>query len=297
MKYTKSTLSHDAQSNLLIARGMIGDRELMKARLAAVNYYRLSGYWYPFRRPDDSFAPGTTFDTVWDRYVFDRRLRLLTMDAIERIEISVRSQLAYHHAHAHGPFGYATDQASMPKLNAANFRRFVEHVEEEKARSRETFVEHFSKKYGSDHEQLPVWMATEVMSFGTVLTFFRGSSSQVKRSVAAAFGMPHTVFDSWLLTLNTIRNICAHHSRLWNRILGVKPLIPRVAQYPHWHHPVAVSNNRMFAALTICQHCLRQIAPQSHWAGRVRSLLCSLPAIPWSDMGFPPNWQQCPIWV
>ena len=99
MKYDKPPLSFDEQADRLIQRGMTGDRELMKTQLAAVNYYRLSGYWYPFRNPDDTFKPGTTFEMVWQRYAFDRRLRLLVMDAIERLEVAIRSQLAYHHAH------------------------------------------------------------------------------------------------------------------------------------------------------------------------------------------------------
>ena len=99
VKYTKEPLTFEQQADRLIRRGMQGDRELIVARLASVNYYRLSGYCYPFRNLDDTFRPGTTFAAVWQRYVFDRRLRLLVMDAIERIEVAVRFQLAYHHAH------------------------------------------------------------------------------------------------------------------------------------------------------------------------------------------------------
>jgi abortive infection bacteriophage resistance protein len=98
----------------------------MRARVSAVNYYRLSGYWYPFRNPDDTFKAGTTFEAVWRRYVFDRRLRLLVMDAVERLEVAVRSQLAYHHAHQHGPFAYASEIASLPKLRPSEYQEFVE---------------------------------------------------------------------------------------------------------------------------------------------------------------------------
>lgn len=73
-------------------------------RLAMANYYRLSGYWYPFRAVENTFRPGTAFEQIWRRYTFDRHLRLLVMDALERIEITLRTQFAYHHAHSHGPF-------------------------------------------------------------------------------------------------------------------------------------------------------------------------------------------------
>ncbi len=296
MIYDKPALTLDQQADQFIRRGMQGDRELMKARLAAVNYYRLSGYWYPFRRADDTFRPDTTFETVWQRYAFDRRLRLLVMDAIERVEIAVRSQLAYHHAHAHGAFGYTDDPTALPKLTGDQRVDFVRHARKETDRSHERFVEHFHTKYGDSHDDLPVWMATEIMSFGTVLTFYRGASHQVKQDVASAFGMPEAVFDSWLLTLNTARNICAHHGRLWNRENGVKPIIPRIDVYPDWHTPVKVENRRVFAVLTICRLCLGRIAPQSGWPTRLRALLDEFPAIPRPDMGFPANWADCPIW-
>lgn len=117
MKFTKPFLTHDQQADQLIARGLQGDRASLVAHLRAVNYYRLSGYWYPFRKPDparagaklDTFYPDATVAKVWDRYVFDRRLRLLVMDALERVEIDARTHLAYFHAQRHGPFGYADD--------------------------------------------------------------------------------------------------------------------------------------------------------------------------------------------
>ncbi len=91
MKYAKPPLTLEQQAELLLSRGMRGDRATMIDRLAVVNYYRLSGYWHPFRNSgDDTFRPNTTFTNVWQRYAFDRRLRLLVIDAIERIEVAVR---------------------------------------------------------------------------------------------------------------------------------------------------------------------------------------------------------------
>ncbi len=270
MNYTKPALTFEQQADQLISRGMSGDRSLIISRLTSVNYYRLSAYWVPFRNPGtEMFANGTSIESVWDRYVFDRRLRLLTMDAIERIEIAVRTHLAYEHAHNHGAFGYATDPASLPKLVGNERAEFLRHVCGESARSRERFVAHFRGKYGANHAYLPVWTATEIMAFGTILSFFRGASHRVKKNVASVFGVPQKVFDSWLLTMNVIRNICAHHARLRNRELGVKPLIPFRGDYPDWHTPFTLQNNRVFAILTICRHCVRQVAPQSSWDARV----------------------------
>ena len=218
------------------------------------------------------------------------------MDAIERIEIAVRSLMAYHHVHKHGAFAYALDPASLPKLSPDECSDFLDRVGEETDRSRETFVEHFRTKYGGSNQYLPVWMVTEVMTLGSILTFFRNSPNKVKGAVAGEFGVPHKVFESWLLSLNTIRNIVAHHARLWNRVLGLKPIIPRISDYPDWHTPVKVENKRVFAILTICRHCLREIAPQSNWMEYLEDLLEDFPTIPTSYMGIPANWKECLIW-
>lgn len=297
MKYIKPPLALDAQVALLHARGMSGDHALIKRRLASVNYYRLSGYWFPFRQPDDTFRSGTSFEVVWDRYVFDRRLRLLVMDALERIEVAIRTKLSYHHSLSYGAFAYATDPQSLPKLRPHELIKFLDKLRDEKRQGmKEQFVEHFDRKYGDEHAHLPIWMASEVMTFGCVLTMFRGASNQTKQAVASEFGLPHEVLGSWLLCLNTIRNICAHHSRLWNRELGVKPMIPRAERHPDWHRPVVVDNRRVFSVLTICNYCMQKIAPGSKWALRLRGLLREFPQVPLASMGFPREWLECPIW-
>lgn len=298
MKYLKPPLTLEQQADLLIARGMAGDRTAMMDRLAVVNYYRLSGYWHPFRlENEDQFRPNTTFAVVWERYTFDRQLRLLVMDAIERIEVAVRSQLAYHIAHQMGDaFAYATDPNALPGLNVDERKRLLFELEEETRHSKETFVEHFRTKYGTDHQYMPVWMASEVMTFGCILTMYRGVHPDIRKKVAAPFAVHDVVLGSWLLTLNTVRNVCAHHGRLWNRELGTRPMIPEARKNPQWHTPIEVKNDRIFGIVTICRHCISRIAPQSHWPDRWRSLLTSHPYVPRGSMGVPKNWEQCPIW-
>lgn len=206
----------------------------------------------------------------------------------------VRTQLALHHALNHGPFAYVANPASLPNLDSNRYKAFIKHIKSETSRSHETFVKHFQTKYGNCHKHLPIWMAAEIMSFGCMLTFFRGSHPDIRKSIAKLFDVHDVVLESWLLTLNTIRNFCAHHSRLWNRVLGIKPKIPDKAE--KWHKPVPVTNDRIFSVLTICKYCLDRIAPQSRWSERVRTLLSKMPDIPLESMGFPENWEQSPIW-
>lgn len=296
MHYTKPSLTPEQQAELLLNRGLLADKTLLVQRLSSVSYYRLSGYWFPYRQPDDTFMPGTTFQAVWNRYVFDRKLRLLVMDAIERIEVAVRTQLSLSHSQLHGAFGYCQNKNSLPKFTPSQWSDFLRRLIEEKSRSKETFVLHFDKKYGDCHGHLPIWMVAEIMTMGSTLSFFRNCPHKVKAEVSRFFKIPEVVFESWLLSLNAVRNICAHHGRLWNRELGVKPKIPYQRDYPEWHVPVVIPHYRVFAALTLCQHCLKHIAPQSRWKKRLQELLTAHPDIPQRDMGFPEHWESSPIW-
>jgi len=181
VRYAKPATTFDEQADLLLKRGMIGDRATLIARLSFVNYYRLSAYWWPFRKPGptalerlDEFIEGTEFTTVWDHYAFDQRLRVLVMEAIERIEVATRTQLAYHHAHAWTPDAYATNPASLPRLvsgpatDPRTHAAFLEklHVNLQQNGDK-PFVRHFKTKYTAS-ALLPIWMAVELMSLGNV---------------------------------------------------------------------------------------------------------------------------------
>lgn len=136
MKYSKPPLTFEDQAALLLKRGMTGDKAKMARRLSVVNYYRLSAYWHHRKCKDDSFIPGTEFDAAWDRYIFDRRLRLLMLDAIERIEVTIRTQLSHHHSHVHGAFGYAIDPAALPNAKYPDDRsNLIDRIQTEIDRS------------------------------------------------------------------------------------------------------------------------------------------------------------------
>lgn len=295
MKYDKPPLSFEDQADRIIQRGLAVDRALLVDRLKSVNYYRLSGYLYPYRQADDTFKSGTTFEQVWRHYTFDRRLRLTIMDAIERVEVSVRTQLIYTLSHATQAFGY-TDPKNFPGLTADEHVRLLKTITDEANHSKERFVEHFQTKYGDEHTHLPLWMAGEIMSFGSTLTMYRGASDAIKRSIADPYRIPDEILTSWLKTINVIRNICAHHSRLWNRELGFKPRIPRENKFPEWHKPVVIPQNRVFGILTILRYLLTIIAPQSRWESRLFALLEEYPEISRRSMGFPDNWKDSPLW-
>lgn len=295
MKYTKPPLSFEQQADQLLDRGLTGNKNLIISRLQAVSYYRLSGYWYPFRMPsDDKFKENTTIERIWNRYTFDRQLRVLVMDAVERIEIAVRTDLIYSFAHEYGPFDYLKPEC-FPNLNPSRHNRMLTAMYSETLRSNEIFVKHFKYKYGDEHTMLPLWMIAEIIPMGSLLTFYKGIDKKIKKDISKKYDVSFKVMESWLTTLNTIRNICAHHGRLWNRELGIKPIIPD-AKSKKWHEPVKISNNRMFSVLTILRYLLDYIAPQSEWKKRLNDLFEKYPDVPLMSMGFHENWKESELW-
>jgi len=295
MRYEKPPLTFEQQADLLISRGLVADRDILISRLQAVNYYRLSGYLYPFRESDTVIKPGTTLDVVWHHYIFDRQLRIVVMDALERVEVAVRTQLAYLFAHQCGPFAY-TDPGNLPGLGKKAYKRWLDELKEETERSTETFIKHFQERYGDSHSTLPLWMLVEIMSFGKTLTFFKGVHRDLRTQLAARYEIPEKVLYSWLTSLNGVRNICAHHGRLWNRVLGYRPKLPYERKYPQWYQPVAIPQDKVFVILTILRYMLRFVAPTTRWEDRLRSLLSSNKDISTTAMGFPERWMESPLW-
>jgi abortive infection bacteriophage resistance protein len=303
--YGKGPLTFEQQADRLLDRGLIAERDELITRLSAVNYYRLTGYLYSFRQPDDTFRPGTTLETVWQRYVFDRRLRVLILDAIERIEVAVRTKLIYHLSHhvqagcsdPAGAFGYL-DQRYFPGFKSASeFLKWRSKLATETDRAKsEKFVQHFRAKYGAEHPELPGWMVAELMSFGAVLTLAKNVVSEVQHKVAAEYGFPYQHFISWLQALMVLRNACAHHDRIWNRQSG-KASKPQKNKFPLWHQKPSIPNDRTGYLLTICHYWLALISPTNRWRERLFELFDEFPEIPLHAMGLPADWRNHPLWT
>lgn len=288
MKYGKPPLIYSDQLNLLISRGLdCPDHNRALQWLKHIGYYRLSAYFLPFRiSGTDSFRPGTTLADIVDLYKFDSSLRLLTLQALDRIEVGVRAAITYHLAHDLGVFGYANPASFSPKYNHS---RLMQTLADEESKSTELFVRHYRGKYTSERH-LPVWMATELLSFGALSTMYSYLKGNVRKKIAQEFGQPEPIFTSWLHTLTAIRNVCAHHNRLWNRELSVKPLM-----LYSWR-ATNIDNRRYYAIALVIQSLLSRIAPSTQWKERLKAQFRSHPAIDLSAMHFPSNWQNMPPW-
>ncbi|MDP2221567.1 MAG: Abi family protein [Hydrogenophaga sp.] len=301
MSYPKPWLSLEQQLDNLQARGLlVSDRDKALRCLQRMGYYRLSGYWYAFRERSgpccllnkqrsgksqekgellalDTFKYGATFQNAVDLYVFDKELRLLAMDALERVEIALRVDVS-HTLGQLDPFAYL-----RPELFHSTFSHILNkdsgitrhHEWMSKhaqliLRSKEEFVSHNRSKYGFP---LALWVACEVWDFGTLSTLFGGMREAKQDAIAARYGVSNgRVFASWLRSLNYLRNVCAHHSRLWNRNIVDQPRLPSVAEMP-WVDPFAHSGHalaRCFLLLRVLRQLLGVINPTSSWPSRMK---------------------------
>lgn len=292
--FSKPATTYAQQVALLQQRGMvIQDTAEAVFYLQHLNYYRLGAYWLPFEADHAThrFRAGTRFDEVLNLYVFDRELRLLVLDAIERVEVSVRSQWAYQLAHQHGPHAHLdVDLAFKPHLWQGNLSKLSEEV----SRSDEAFIKHLQSTYA---ETLPpVWAVCEVMSLGLLSRWYNNLKPMpTRRAIAAAYGVDEKVLESWLRHLSLVRNTCAHHSRLWNREFTITPLLPR--SKPTGLAIQFQSNSRkLYNSLIILLHFMDAIAPRHHWRTRLKTLITSHD-IPVAAMDFPTHWQRLPIWL
>ncbi len=298
MKFKKPSTSVSDQIVLLKKRGMVVDDEPgAEHYLRFISYYRLRAYWLPFEMSaenegDHAFCDGTRFEDMLALYIFDRELRLLMLDAIERVEVALRAQWAHHMAMAHGPHGY------LEQGHYAHIARHAEALAElnkEFSRSRDTFAVHYRGKYTSP-KLPPVWMAAEVMSFGLLSKFYSALKRRHERqAVAKPFGLDEKVVASFAHHISYVRNICAHHGRLWNKRFTVKMAVPK---YPA-RLPVAMRDadpRSLHNTLIMLDYLLSIIAPSSEWRNRIVALIDSCHLADPANMGFPEGWHTRSAW-
>ena len=297
MKFTKPATSITDQLALLRRRGMVIDDEpAARHYLQHISYYRLRAYWLTYEAPaaagDHAFRPGTRFEDVLALYVFDRQLRLLVMDAIERVEVALRAGWAHHMAMTYGAHGYL-DPAHH--ASAANHAKGLDGLAKEIRRSNDAFVHHYRKKY-TDPDLPPVWMVAEIISFGQLSMWIGNLKLRPDRqAIAKPFGLDERALVSFAHHMSYVRNICAHHGRLWNKRFTVTMAVPKFPAAL----PVAMrgAHDRMLHnTLVMLDHLLGVVAPDSGWRGRLVALIDGCPQADPAAMGFPADWRARAAW-
>jgi abortive infection bacteriophage resistance protein len=313
---SKPFLGYAALVALLESRGMvIADRHHAERKLAQIGYYRLSGFWYPCRiikrnsatqvvidqrtqRPerDENFQPNTQFQCVIELYLFDKKLRQLMLDAIERIEVHVRSIIA-HEVGFHDPLGYQNSQLINPRntqdwvdKHGARRNTWDEWLQKHTlqiARSREDCI----VWHRDNHKAMPFWVVIEAWDFGLMSKYFDMLNRKHQNRIAARLGVSNPkILKEWLQEINTIRNRCSHHTRIWNQKNNAP--LPIIANDQYFSSLTLSTNarERVFGLIAIIWFLIKKIGPNSQWLHHVADLIDAKPtltACSYAAMGFP----------
>ena len=296
MKFTKPFLSFEQQVMLLSERGLIIENDTVHY-LQHLNYYRLSGYWIPFQEDNKThrFKPNVRFSDVLNLYRFDRELRLLLLDAIERIEVSIRTQWAHYFAELSGPHAHLEPHLCK---NGEWYIKNLAQLQKELARSDELFIKHYQNAYTLPDDP-PIWVSCEVMSFGLLSKWLKSMKpSEPCNKIARAYQLDYDVLVSFIEYLAYLRNLCAHHSRVWNRKTTKTIKIPRskTLELISSFNNEPLSLRKLYNPLVLVIHLLKIICPDNHFKNSLIALM-EKHGIPFGAMGFPNDWQQRSVWT
>lgn len=315
--YQKPWLDLDELIQKLSDRGLdVGVKSEAKEHIYRIGYYRLTGYLHPFRtrvetatgregREDiqsSRYKQGVTLDQIVELVDFDRRLRLLMLDALERIEVSLRMRIG-HALGKKSPFAHLESETFE-----INFVRRYKHGEwvgaarHSHLRSHELFVRHFDEVYEG---QLPIWALTELLGLGQLAVLYGGLQREIATEIAGSYGVPtKTLFRSWLASINDVRNLSAHHARLFNRKRIHAPKRPKANMIPELEHLRVPNSSKngfgLYNVVAIVAYLLRNVEKETQWHRELVDLLDGFPEMKHMGieaMGFPEEWKSLSLWT
>lgn len=313
--YDKPPLPPDKHIELLKQRGLeIFDEDSAKRVLAYTGYYRLSAYMLPYKMRQegeiqDQFREGMTWNMIYGLYLFDRELRLLVFDVIERLEIALRSQIVTQLSAKYG--SHWQDRVDIfkgreeyilkngRKVTVDVYDILQQHTKEQMRDNRtEAFIQHYRKTYVQP-ENPPSWMCMEFMYFSHLSRICTGLKYRADvNGIAVYFGLPPQTLCSWLHTLNYVRNICAHHARLWNRDMNIVPERLSFSKKLEWiAHPEKIRRHKIYYVLCMLNYMLQAVDSAPYFVKRLRALSAKYqPTVTFTAMGMPLDWCEEKMW-
>ncbi len=298
--YDKKVTTIDEQIHQLKDRGLIISNDAIARHfLSNISYYRLAGYWWPMQedKTKHTFKKNSRFEDVIALYNFDRELRLLLFDVIERIEISLRSKMIYHLSHEHGFWWFQNTELFR---DTKELIKSLANIEDELDRCKDTFIKEHNKKYKHDQRFPPAIKTLEITSFGSLSKLYGNLKADVesKDKIAKEFNtINHTFLPSWLQGIAQIRNICAHHGRLWNKNLPSRPkLLPNPPGKWLKQVPTEAEHHLLYIHMCCMKYLLDVASPGHHYKEKLAELFSKYPSVDLKALGFPKNWRDEALW-
>lgn len=298
--FEKRAFTIEQQIIQLQERGLIiEDTDNAAHYLLNISYYRLGEYWYAMQSDKENhiFKPRSRFKDVISLYNFDRELRILLFDVIEKIEISLRTKLIYYLSHEFDPwwfqdFNHFTDSKALVKT--------LSSLEEELSRTKDETIKKHDKKHKDDLRFPPSWKSLEQTSFGSLSKLYGNLKNNIKSKdkIAQEYGaVNHTYLPSWLQSIAQIRNYCAHHSRLWNKNLPGAPKLLSNPPLP-WINDVPKQHEfqKLYIHLCLLKYLLNIIHPENDFTDKLNHLFERYPNVDPEALGMKDNWQKELLW-
>lgn len=296
MKYSKTPQTPEQHCAILKERGLVIHNEERAIKyLKNVGYFRLTGYMFHLQSKDGLhlFEKQTSIDDVISLYQFDKELRSVVSEYLERIEICLRAKLTDKYSSRYGFFWYSNfelfeDKSIFDTINKEICDTFDD--------PKEAYLKKFKLKYTAE-EIPPSTMALEILSLGKLARLYKGLKNQDgKFEIANEFNLPSKTLASWFIYLANVRNICAHHSRLWNkRITADRPIFPKREKYRFTGENVDDSNTTLYGVISIIDKLLRSFNPHNGFAEKIERLI-NVYDVDCQLMGFPVNWKETANW-
>lgn len=336
-----SPLSIPDLASKLIQNGLLcpnaDERRLIEQRLHSVSYHRLEEYSWPYRNPipgsstarTSQFKSGCTIGLIWSTYIFDRRLRMLLMDAIERFEVAWKNNVTQVLVEASGVNNPQTDLTLLPKFAATDMQgvsrmeRWLKKANEAFAECKDVRIEHCRQVHGTtDVVDLPLWILMELLTFGAVRKLYDAMDTLLQQEVATKMGAELGVLNGSVKLLHQVRNCCAHHSRVWNRKWSkpcknqqtTVPLFSEKPQESKWYCRLHNGNWKIPAqaggwlslrpadtafVFLLCGYWLNHLAHTSDWKTRVERVVQPHGSLSRNATmaGFVDGWNKHPLWI
>lgn len=290
------------QIGILKSRGIIiKNKKWAKQVLRQINYYNLiNGYKEPFIKPgciNESYIDGTKFEEIYALYEFDRRLRLVILEAILEIEKQIKSIISYTFSKEHGHkdyLNYSNFNASDANKHKQVSRLFCSiHSKIFNNIDNDASVAH----YVGDKNYIPLWVLVNTISMGDISKFYSNMLQSDREEVAKRFkwGIRENQLSSCLFYLSAVRNRCAHDERLYSYLSKANLYANNYFKY----FKIAKETNNLFAAMVALKMTLsnkRYISFQNEVEKLLNDLSSKLTTIPIKKireyMGFPNNWKN-----
>ena len=240
------------------------------------------------------FKSNATFENAIELYEFDVSLRKIIFDAISKIEIALRTKMIHHFSLNHGAFWFLKMQLCKDEHL---FLENLNAIDREVHRSKEEFIKEHFRKYDKPAFP-PAWKTLELLSLGTLTKLYANSSdTKIKKTITREFQLPELkAFESWLASIASLRNNCAHHARIWNRNYPITPVLPK--KLPNaWLKDTNIPFNKLYPQLCCIAYWLNAIDASNTFTNDIKELLIKFPTIAPAAMGFPQGWQDEPLWT